>query len=541
MAKPKNIVTSYNFELPSDDDIKALMKNGLSKRIAINFLGNSKILSQNKNIKEHHILDDLSSVIDVNNHSEKIYYDNQTVGYTDNTNFYNVVGKQILNLHLFGYRNIKAVKFTKNYVKVQLYAFDGSQWIKSYLIFKKLSSYNPDIKEKALQYENHNLNTNPTSPLEEENYKQYELEYKNVLFVNDDKFADANKLDIISDFNQNVIISNNHVYEYRNHIYVGASFYATVFFHKIFESHQTVLSKEEQVSLVENEKQKFQNNHFEFGGRMDTLNLPDKIAKDYRISFKNSVEVQDWSTYYDYYGTYESINEYLDQSIINRYKDFSSFAEYELSFALRYVANNLESFSKDNHLSLVPTTVVVDEVVKKQLQKEPVDSSMKDNDVNDETEEVTDKKDNDETNVVTSEEPLDDDPLDDFMKINKSEDKSELNNKESKERNVQPSSQSESPVKMMSDHAHQPSFASTSDSTSAQSSTSNSSLSNNPKLQGLLNKMVDNLQNSDLEQEKVSEKETNKKDDKSSDNANDNQSSSSAPRTLNGVDLSDFS
>lgn len=560
LAKPKNIVTNYNFELPTDEEIKNTLKHGLSKRVAINFLGNAKMLNQNKNLKEHHILDGLQAVIDTTNHSEKIYYDNQTVGYTDNTNFYNVVGKQILDLHLFGYRKVQVVQFTHDFVKVQLYSFDGSQWKKSFLIFKKLSSYNPHAKDIETAY---HATSAPSAELQKD-YNNYLLTYKNVLFVNDDKFADANKLDIISDFNQNVIISNNNVYEYRNHVYTGASFYATPFFRQMLAAHSEAVTDEEKDTLVELEKQKFAINHFEFSGRMDTLNLPEKIASDYRSSFKKSVELQDLSTYYDYYGTYASINEYLDSLIINRYKDFDSFAEYELSFALRYVTNNVEYFTQDNQLGLAPTVVDVDEVVKQQMQTEnvqptisvPVEPTPAQSTETPAVEEKT-------TEPASDENPASDsDPLATFM--NTTDDSGEeepvtnasTDTQDNVTTNDTPSSavsdntptpasstsvQSEPSKPMMSEHAHKP---------VASNNNVSSSLPNSPALQGLLDNMVDNLQGNKSEPKAEDNKEEDKEAKPKHDtmpnfeprhnSEDDDTPKPSSPRMLNGVDLSDF-
>ena len=560
LAKPKNIVTNYNFELPTDEEIKDTMKHGLSKRVAINFLGNAKMLNQNKNLKEHHILDGLQAVIDTTNHSEKIYYDNQTVGYNDNTSFYNVVGKQILDLHLFGYRKVQVVQFTRDFVKVQLYSFDGSQWKKSFLIFKKLSSYNPHAKDIETAY---HATSAPSEELQQD-YNNYLLAYKNVLFVNDDKFADANKLDIISDFNQNVIISNNNIYEYRNHVYTGASFYATPFFRQMLAAHSETVTDEEKNALVELEKQKFAVNHFEFSGRMDTLNLPEKIASDYRSSFKKSVELQDLSTYYDYYGTYASINEYLDSLIINRYKDFDSFAEYELSFALRYVTNNVEYFTQDNQLGLAPTVVDVDEVVKQQMQTENVQPTVPAPvepvpTQSTETPAVEEKT----TEPASDEKPASDsDPLATFM--NTTDDSGEeepvtnasTDTQDDVTINDTPSSaasnnvptpasstsvQSESSKPMMSEHAHKP---------VASNNNASSSLPNSPALQGLLDNMVDNLQGNKsepkAEDNKEEDKETKPKHDTMPNfeprhnSEDDDTPKPSSPRMLNGVDLSDF-
>lgn len=562
LAKPKNIVTNYNFELPTDEEIKDTMKHGLSKRVAINFLGNAKMLNQNKNLKEHHILDGLQAVIDTTNHSEKIYYDNQTVGYNDNTSFYNVVGKQILDLHLFGYRKVQVVQFTRDFVKVQLYSFDGSQWKKSFLIFKKLSSYNPHAKDIETAY---HATSAPSAELQQD-YNNYLLTYKNVLFVNDDKFADANKLDIISDFNQNVIISNNNVYEYRNHVYTGASFYATPFFRQMLSAHSEAVTDAEKNALVELEKQKFAINHFEFSGRMDTLNLPEKIASDYRSSFKKSVELQDLSTYYDYYGTYASINEYLDSLIINRYKDFDSFAEYELSFALRYVTNNIEYFTQDNQLGLAPTVVDVDEVVKQQMQtenvqptvpapiEEPAPAQPTETPA---VEEKTSEPANDEKPASDS------DPLATFMKTTDNNDDEEpvtsasTGVQDDVTTNDTPSSavsdntptpasstsvQSTPSKPMMSEHAHKP---------VASNSNASSSLPNSPALQGLLDNMVDNLQGNKSKPKAEDSKEEEEQETKPKhdtmpnfeprhNDEDDDTPEPSSPRMLNGVDLSDF-
>lgn len=334
MAKLKNTVTNFAFELPSDEEIINTMKNGLSRESAINYVGNSKILSQNKTIKEHHILDDLTSLIDEDNHNTKIYYDKNTVGYHDNINFYKIVGRQILDLHLFGYRNVKAVRFEHDCVQVQLFAHYMQGWEKSYLTFYKLSTYDPARAD----------------------------DFNNSIFVNDDKFADADKAKIINGehSNHNVIISQQNKYEYLHHVYVGASFYSTRFFKEIIDANQRQTTEVEEQNLVQLEKNRFENNKFVFSGKTVLDALPISAQNNYTQSLKRVVDSQDLSTYHEYYGSYESINEYLDSLIINKYKDYDSFAEYELAFALSYFKDNVDLL-QENTLTVADTALNIDE------------------------------------------------------------------------------------------------------------------------------------------------------------------------------------